>query len=328
MVRRSTLSEGPPILVEGLVKLYGKTRAVDGLNLVVEKGSLVAVLGPNGAGKTTLIRILATLAKPTGGRAVVAGFDVAQRPAQVRRHIGIAGQTSSIDDYLTGRQNLVMVGELSRLPGGEAKRRAGDLLERFELGEAADRMTKTYSGGMRRKLDLAASLITQPEVLFLDEPTTGLDPRARMGMWQLIRELGEAGTTILLTTQYLDEADQLAHDIAVVDQGKVIAWGTPDELKTRVGGAVLEVTLPETADAAAAGRLLGMATSTVVTVDERRHRLSLPATAEAGLVTTVVRALDAGGVVVDDITVRRPALDDVFLTLTGHLAESGSEEAA
>lgn len=322
------MGQEPPILVEGLVKLYGSTRAVDGLDLVVEKGSVVAVLGPNGAGKTTLIRILATLAKPTGGRALVAGFDVAAHPAQVRRHIGIAGQSASIDEYLTGRQNLVMVGELSRLARGEAKRRASNLLERFELGDAADRMTKTYSGGMRRKLDLAASLITQPEVLFLDEPTTGLDPRARMGMWQLIRELGEAGTTLLLTTQYLDEADQLAHNIAVVDQGKVIAWGTPDELKTQVGGAVLEVTLPEGADAEEAGRLLRLATSAVVTVDQRRHRLALPATAEAGLVTRVVRALDAGGVVVDDVTVRRPALDDVFMTLTGHRAELESEEAA
>ncbi|MGH7642303.1 MAG: ATP-binding cassette domain-containing protein [Candidatus Dormibacteria bacterium] len=322
------MSDGPPILVEGLVKLYGSTRAVDGLNLVVEKGSVVAVLGPNGAGKTTLIRILATLAKPTGGRAVVAGFDVAAHPAQVRRHIGIAGQSASIDEYLTGRQNLVMVGELSRLPRGVAKARAGELLDRFDLGEAADRTTKTYSGGMRRKLDLAASLVTQPEVLFLDEPTTGLDPRARMGMWQLIRELGEAGTTLLLTTQYLDEADQLAHHIAVVDLGKVIAWGTPDELKTQVGGAVLEVTLPETADPEAAGRLLRAATSLAVTVDRRRRRLTLPAATEGGLVTRVIRALDAGGVEVDDVTVRRPALDDVFMTLTGHGAELDPEVAA
>ncbi|MGA7174081.1 MAG: ATP-binding cassette domain-containing protein [Candidatus Dormiibacterota bacterium] len=322
------MGDGPPILVEGLVKLYGKTRAVDGLDLVVEKGSVVAVLGPNGAGKTTLIRILATLAKPTGGRALVAGFDVVEHPAQVRRHIGIAGQSASIDEYLTGRQNLVMVGELSRLPRDESKRRAGALLERFELGEAADRTTKTYSGGMRRKLDLAASLITQPEVLFLDEPTTGLDPRARVGMWQLIRELGEAGTTLLLTTQYLDEADQLAHYVAVVDQGKVIAWGTPDQLKTQVGGSVLEVTLAERSDVEEAGRLLRAATSAVVTVDQRRNRVTLPSTAEVGLVTKVVRALDAGGVVVDDVTVRRPALDDVFMTLTGHAAEVPSEEAA
>jgi ABC-2 type transport system ATP-binding protein len=322
------VGDGPPILVEGLVKLYGTTRAVDGLDLVVEKGSVVAVLGPNGAGKTTLIRILATLAKPTGGRALVAGFDVVEHPAQVRRHIGIAGQSASIDEYLTGRQNLVMVGELSRLPRDESKRRAGALLERFELGEASDRTTKTYSGGMRRKLDLAASLITQPEVLFLDEPTTGLDPRARVGMWQLIRELGEAGTTLLLTTQYLDEADQLAHQVAVVDQGKVIAWGTPDQLKTQVGGSVLEVTLPEQADVEEAACLLRAATSAVVTVDQRRHRVTLPSTAEVGLVTKVVRALDAGGVVVDDVTVRRPALDDVFMTLTGHAAEVPIEEAA
>jgi ABC-2 type transport system ATP-binding protein len=322
------VGERPPILVEGLVKLYGRTRAVDGLDLVVEKGTVVAVLGPNGAGKTTLIRILATLAKPDAGRALVAGFDVAGHPAEVRRHFGIAGQSASIDEYLTGRQNLVMVGELSRLPRREAKGRADELLQQFELTEAADRPTKTYSGGMRRKLDLAASLVTQPEVLFLDEPTTGLDPRARMGMWQLIRELGQAGTTLLLTTQYLDEADQLAHNIAVVDQGKVIAWGTPDQLKTQVGGAVLEVTLPDDADSAAAARLLQAVVAGAVTVDDRRHRLSLPSTGEAGQVTKVVRALDAGGVVVDDITVHRPALDDVFMTLTGHHAESDDEAAA
>ena len=252
--------------MEGLVKLYGKTRAVDGLDLRVEQGSVVAVLGPNGAGKTTLIRILATLARPTAGRAFVAGFDVAAHPAEVRRHIGITGQSASIDEYLTGRQNLVMVGELSRLPHRHAKWRAGELLEKFELTAAADRPTKTYSGGMRRKLDLAASLVTQPEVLFLDEPTTGLDPRARVGMWQLIRELGEAGTTLLLTTQYLEEADQLAHEIAVVDAGKVIAWGTSDELKTQVGGTVLEVTLPERADlATAAGLLRSIAAAPVST---------------------------------------------------------------
>jgi ABC-2 type transport system ATP-binding protein len=322
------MGEQEPILVEGLVKVYGKTRAVDGLDLVVAKGSVVAVLGPNGAGKTTLIRILATLAKPTGGRAMVAGYDVASHPAQVRRSIGIAGQSESIDEYLTGRQNLVMVGELSRLARSEAKLRAATLLGRFELNDAADRPTKTYSGGMRRKLDLAASMITQPEVLFLDEPTTGLDPRARMGMWQLIRELGDAGTTILLTTQYLDEADQLAHNIAVVDAGKVIAWGSPDQLKTQVGGAVLEVTLPATADTEVAAALLRGAISKSVTVDQRRHKLTLPTTEETGLVTRVIRALDAGDIPVDDVTVRRPALDDVFMTLTGHGAETDEEAAA
>ncbi len=322
------MDEVAPILVEGLVKVYGKTRAVDGLDLSVERGSVVAVLGPNGAGKTTLTRILATLAKPTAGRALVAGFDVVRQAAQVRRHIGITGQSESIDEYLTGRQNLVMVGELSRLPRTEARRRADDLLERFELTEAAGRITKTYSGGMRRKLDLAASLITQPEVLFLDEPTTGLDPRARIGMWALIRELGAAGTTLLLSTQYLDEADQLAHQIAVVDHGKVIAWGTPDQLKTQVGGAVLEVTVPPGTDITRAAELLRGAAAGPVTVDARRHRLSLPAATEPGLVTKVVRALDGGGVAVDDVGVHRPALDDVFMTLTGHRAETEAEEAA
>ncbi|HEY6538300.1 MAG TPA: ATP-binding cassette domain-containing protein [Candidatus Dormibacteraeota bacterium] len=322
------MDETAPILVEGLVKVYGKTRAVDGLDLEVAKGSVVAVLGPNGAGKTTLIRILATLAKPTGGRARVAGFDVITQAPQVRRSIGIAGQSESIDEYLTGRQNLVMVGELSRLPRAEARVRAAGLLERFELKEAADRTTKTYSGGMRRKLDLAASMITQPAVLFLDEPTTGLDPRARMGMWQLIRELGQTGTTILLTTQYLDEADQLAHNIAVVDSGRVIAWGTPDQLKTQVGGSVLEVSLPKASDLDLAAAVLRREIHPTVTVDERRRQLTLPATDEKGLVTRVIRALDRDGVVVDDITVRRPALDDVFMILTGHGAEAAQEEAA
>ncbi len=312
-----------PISVEGLVKVYGTTRALDGLDLTVERGAVMAVLGPNGAGKTTLTRILATLARPSAGRARVAGFDVVNQPRQVRTRIGITGQSESIDPFLTGRQNLVMVGELSRLPRRVAKARAGELLERFELREAADRMTKTYSGGMRRKLDLAASLVTQPEVLFLDEPTTGLDPRARIGIWSLVRDLGQLGTTVLLTTQYLDEADQLAHQVAVVDHGRVIARGTPDELKSQVGGAVLEVTLTPGADVLGASRLVEAATGDQVSRDERRQRLSLPASSAPGQVTQVVRALDQGGVLVDQVQVRRPALDDVFMTLTGHHAESG-----
>jgi len=275
-----------------------------------------------------LVRVLATLAVPSAGRALVAGFDVSKHPNQVRRRIGIAGQSATVDEYLTGRQNLVMIGQLCRLSRGQARARADELLEEFELTEAAGRTARTYSGGMRRKLDLAASLVIRPEVLFLDEPTTGLDPRARMAVWDRIRGLGASGTTLLLTTQYLDEADQLAHQIAVVDAGKVIAWGTPDQLKRQVGGAVVEVTLPAGADLGAAARLLGPITADEVAVDVRRRRVSIPATDEPGLVTRVVRTLDRGGVAVDDIGVRRPALDDVFMALTGHRAVSPEADAA
>lgn len=309
------------ISVEGVTKRYGATVALDGLNLTVERGSVVALLGPNGAGKTTLTRVLATLARPDSGLALVAGFDVAQHPNEVRRRIGVTGQSTSMDEYLTGRQNLVMVGELSRLSPAVARRRAAELLEQFELLEAADRSTRTYSGGMLRKLDLAASLVTRPEVLFLDEPTTGLDPRARMGMWEVIRELGAGGTTLLLTTQYLDEADQLARQIAVVDHGRVIAWGTPDELKTQVGGAVLQITLSQGADLSQAAAVLGAVTGGHISQDARSNQLSLPSSGEPGLVTKLVLALDRAGVQVDDIAVRRPALDDVFMTLTGSPAE-------
>jgi ABC-2 type transport system ATP-binding protein len=315
-------------LAEGLVKVYGKARALDGMDLVVERGTVMAVLGPNGAGKTTLIRVLATLTQPNQGRAFVAGFDVVAHPKEVQRRIGIAGQYATVDEYLTGKQNLVMIGQLCRLSRQQAISRADELLEQFDLKDASGRTTRTYSGGMRRKLDLAASLVIRPEVLFLDEPTTGLDPRARMGMWEVIRELGRGGTTLLLTTQYLEEADQLAHRIAVVDAGKVIAVGTPDELKATAGEAVLELTLPDGTNLEQAARLLTGICTGSVTTDPQRRRISLPAAEESGLVTKAVLALDSGGIRVDEITMRRPALDDVFMTLTGHHSEDVAEEAA
>lgn len=328
MVRGFVLDEGPPILAEGLVKVYGKARALDGLDLVVERGTVMAMLGPNGAGKTTLVRVLATLTTPNQGRAQVAGFDVVQHPKEVQRRIGIAGQSATVDEYLTGKQNLVMIGQLCRLSRQQASSRADELLEQFDLKDAAGRTTRTYSGGMRRKLDLAASLVIRPEVLFLDEPTTGLDPRARLAMWEVIRELGRGGTTLLLTTQYLEEADQLAHRIAVVDAGRVIAVGTPDELKATAGEAVLELTLPDGTDLDEAARLLTDISTGTVTTDRQRRRVSLPARGESGAVTRVVQALDSGGILVDEITMRRPALDDVFMTLTGHHTEGVAEEAA
>ena len=316
------MSGATGIQVEHMTKSFGATRALDGLDLVVAAGSVVAVLGPNGAGKSTLTRILATLALADGGKASVAGFDVATQPGEVRSRIGVTGQSTSLDEYLTGRQNLVMVGRLSRLAKRSAQARAAELLDQFQLVDAADRPTKTYSGGMLRKLDLAASLVTRPEVLFLDEPTTGLDPRARLGMWDVIRDLGAEGTTILLTTQYLDEADQLAQQIAVVDHGLVIARGTSDELKARVGGEVLEVTLGDGSDARVASELLSQLAGGLAVVDPSLHRVSVPIGQSHGSITEVVRTLDRAGLVVDDIAIRRPGLDDVFMKLTGHAADA------
>ena len=314
------------IEVHDLTKSFGGTRALDGLDLVVGAGSVVAVLGPNGAGKSTLTRILATLATADSGRACVAGFDVAAQAGEVRRRIGVTGQSTSLDEYLTGRQNLVMVGRLCRLPSRAAKARADELLDQFQLGDAADRPTKTYSGGMLRKLDLAASLVTRPEVLFLDEPTTGLDPRARLGLWDVIRALGKEGTTILLTTQYLDEADQLAQQVAVVDHGRVIARGTSDELKAQVGGEVLELTLSPGMKVQQAVQLLAQLAWGEPTAIEDSHVVSVPLSRAHGSVTEVVRMLDRSGLIVDDISVRRPGLDDVFMKLTGHAAEVGGAE--
>jgi ABC-2 type transport system ATP-binding protein len=311
------------IEAKGLVKTYGDTRALDGLDLAVEAGTVLGVLGPNGAGKTTAVRVLTTLTLPDSGLARVGGFDVVHDAAEVRRHIGLAGQYAALDEYLTGRANLIMVAQLCRLSRGDAKRRAAELIERFDLTEAAGRAVKTYSGGMRRRLDLAASLVSQPEILFLDEPTTGLDPSGRLVMWDVIRKLVIEGTTLVLTTQYLDEADQLADRIVVVDKGRVIAEGTANELKAMIGGERMEVLVaPASSLDAAVAVLAAMSTTGRVQVEPVSRRVSLRVTGGARLLAGAVRQLDAAGVMLDDIGVRRPSLDDVFLTLTGHAAEA------
>ena len=318
----------PAILAEGLQKSYGKTRALDGLDLSVEEGTVLGLLGPNGAGKTTAVRILTTLLIPDAGRAEVAGLDVVRQAGELRALIGLTGQYAAVDEYLTGRENLEMVGRLYHLSKKQARRRADELLERFDLVDAATRLVKTYSGGMRRRLDLAASLVFSPPVLFLDEPTTGLDPRSRITMWNIIGELVSGGTTLLLTTQYLDEADRLADRIAVVDAGRVIAEGTSAELKARVGGETLEVTV-------AGGDGLGEAASVLeryahgdggVRVDAERRYVGTTVAGGPGLLAAVVRDFDAAGVQVEELGLHRPTLDDVFLTLTGHAAEPEAEQ--
>jgi ABC-2 type transport system ATP-binding protein len=316
------MSELPAIEASGLIKNYGKTKALAGFDLAVPQGTVYGLLGPNGAGKTTAVRVFATLLRPDGGRAQVLGQDVHKQAAQVRRMIGLTGQYAALDEYLTGRANLIMIGQLSRLTPSAAKRRADELLERFNLTEAANRAVKTYSGGMRRRLDLSASLIGQPQVLFLDEPTTGLDPNARAMMWEIVRDLAADGTTVLLTTQYLEEADHLAARIAVIDGGTVIAEGTSHELKASVGGEHLEITLvPGAPSDAAVVALKEFAKGDIQQHDSGR-RLSLPVIAADGLTTRVVRALDQAGVEVDDISLQRASLDDVFFSLTGHASTS------
>jgi len=322
------MSETPAIEAEGLVKHYGKTKALDGLDLAVSQRTVYGLLGPNGAGKTTAVRVLATLLRPDGGRARVDGHDVVAEAATVRRTIGLTGQYAALDEYLTGRSNLVMIGRLSRLTSRAAARRADELLERFGLAEAATRAVKTYSGGMRRRLDLAASLIGHPSVLFLDEPTTGLDPTARALMWDIVRELVADGTTLLLTTQYLDEADQLADRVAVIDGGRVIAEGTPAELKASVGGQRVLLTLAEAGDAAVAVKALQPFAAGSIVPNAGDRLLEVPVIATDGLATEVLRALDAAGVGVSDIAVRSASLDDVFLTLTGHPAEAPDQDEA
>jgi ABC-2 type transport system ATP-binding protein len=315
------------IEAEQLTKRFGATKALRGLDLYVETGTIVAVLGPNGAGKSTAVRILTTLVVPDSGAARVAGHDVVREAAQVRSRIGVTAQDATLDDVLTGRQNLVLCGRLSGLRRNEAKARAAELLEEFDLRDAADRLLREYSGGMRRRLDLAAGLVARPEVLFLDEPTTGLDPTSRVRMWAIIRRLVGDGATLLLTTQYLDEADELADRVAVVDHGRVIAEGTPSELKAQTGGARLEVTL--SAPNAAAPAVLSRFVTGRVHTSRDAVRLRAPVESAPGLATTIVRALDAAGISVDDVQVHQPSLDDVFFALTGHgVDEAIAEEAA
>jgi ABC-2 type transport system ATP-binding protein len=318
-------NDTPAILAEGLAKRYGATRALHGLDLRAEAGTILGILGPNGAGKTTAVRILATLTRPDAGRATVLGYDVVAQPEAVRRRIGLAGQYATVDELLSGRENLVMVGRLFHLSASEARRRAADLLERFDLVAAATRPVKTYSGGMRRRLDLAASLITAPAVLFLDEPTTGLDPRSRLELWSIVREQAARGTTVLLTTQYLDEADQLADDIAVIDHGRVIAGGTADALKDRVGGDRLDVTLDAGSDLAAVARAVEAHGRGRSVADDEQRRVSVPVVNAPGLLAAVVRDLDATGARVLDLSLRRPTLDDVFLALTGARASHDTQ---
>jgi ABC-2 type transport system ATP-binding protein len=310
----------PAVLAEDLVKTFGRdVRALDGVSLEVQPGTVLGLLGPNGAGKTTTVDILTTLLLPDSGRAEVAGVDVLRDPAAVRRSIGLAGQYAAVDENLTGAENLTLVGRLNHLSTPESRSRAGELLKRFELDDAGDRTAKTYSGGMRRRLDLAAALVARPPVLFLDEPTTGLDPRSRIDLWSVIEDLVREGTTLLLTTQYLEEADRLADRISVVDHGRVIAEGTSAELKARLGGALVEVRL---ADAAEAGRLvepLSTAGSGPATAEDEFVRV--PASDGTRTLAEVVRRLDAAGVTARGLQLREPSLDDVFLSLTGHAAE-------
>jgi ABC-2 type transport system ATP-binding protein len=316
------------IVAEGLVKRYGKVTALAGIDLRVPEGSVLAMLGPNGAGKTTAVKILTTLITADEGRAWVAGCDVADDPRGVRRQIGVSGQYAAVDEYLTGFENLEMIGRLYHLGRRASSARARELLTQLRLEEAADRPSKTYSGGMQRRLDLAGALVARPPVLFLDEPTTGLDPRSRTEMWSLLQELVSGGTTLLLTTQYLEEADLLADNIVVIDSGRVIAEGTADDLKSQVGGERLEITVAEEAQVRAAAELLDPLAASELTVDEGRRSLVVPVSGGAAVLADALRRLDAAGVRVDDVGLRRPTLDDVFLTLTGHMAEAEAEAEA
>jgi ABC-2 type transport system ATP-binding protein len=306
------------IQASNLVKKYGEVIALDGLSLEVEQGTVFGLLGPNGAGKTTTVRVLTTLLSPDSGTAIVDGVDVLKDPVHAREIMGLSGQNATVDENLTGIENLIMLGRLFRLPKKEAVLRANDLLERFNLNDAAKRIVKTYSGGMRRRLDLAASLIANPNILFLDEPTTGLDPRSRLMMWDVIQNLVNEGTTVLLTTQYLEEADQLAKKIAVIDKGKVIAQGSADELKTQVGGERIEVVVSPSQTQAAAQALQSMSSGKVVVEGEH---VQVPVSGGGVKVVEAVRALDIAKVEIKEIQLRRPTLDDVFLSLTGHHAE-------
>jgi ABC-2 type transport system ATP-binding protein len=319
------------IEAEGLVKVYrtrkDEVRALDGLDLRVPEGTVLGLLGPNGAGKTTTVRIIATLLRPDAGRATVAGYDTVRQAQELRRIIGLSGQYAAVDENLTGRENLWLFGRLYQLSSREARTRADELLEQFDLVDAGNRVVKTYSGGMRRRLDLASALIGRPRLLILDEPTTGLDPRSRLAMWGIIRSLVAEGATLLLTTQYLEEADELADAIVVVDHGKVIARGTAAELKRQVGGARIEVIVRRAEDIPAIEEVLARECQCDVAVDEASRRVSVAAGSRSDRLFSTFREIDAAGIAVDDIGLRHPTLDDVFLSLTGHIAEGTSPAA-
>jgi oleandomycin transport system ATP-binding protein len=311
------------VQAEGLVKHFGETRALDGVSLAARTGTVLGVLGPNGAGKTTAVRVLATLTRPDAGTAQVGGHDVLREAHQVRQLIGLTGQYAGVDEMLTGSENLLMIGRLLGVPRRDAKARAAELLARFGLTDAAERAAKTYSGGMRRRLDLAASLVGRPQILYLDEPTTGLDPRSRNGLWDIVRGLVTDGVTVLLTTQYLEEADQLASDIVVIDHGKVIAEGTPDELKKQAGGQVLEIRPVDLRDEPTIARVLAELMDAAPSVAE--GLVSVPVT-DPAVMPVVVRRLDDAGVAVGELALRRPSLDEVFFSLTGHRTEEAETE--
>ena len=320
-------TESAIIVTEGLGKTFGSIEALSGIDLAVEPGTVVALLGPNGAGKTTVVRILTTLLKPTTGKAWVAGFDVATQAAELRGVIGLAGQYAAVDEILTGMENLVMVGRLYGLRSGLARRRADEILELFDLTDAAHRMVKTYSGGMRRRLDLGGSLVGRPQVLFLDEPTTGLDLRARLGLWEFIDKLVDEGTTLLLTTQYLEEADHLADAIEVIDQGQIIASGTSQELKQLIGGDVLDFQVAVKSEVGAAAEAVKNIGTEAPTIDVESGRVRLPVADPVGVITEAVRSLDRQQIKLRDLAITRPTLDDVFLTLTGKEIEREDDVA-
>ena len=317
-------NDGVAVQAEGLVKRYGKTAALDGIDLEVRGGSVVGLLGPNGAGKTTAVRILATLLRPDGGRAEVAGLDVVRQAAQVRRRIGLVGQNAAVDEILSGKQNLVMFGRLYHLGRRQAQQRADELLEHFGLADTGRKPVKQYSGGMRRRLDLAASLILAPDVLFADEPTTGLDPRGRNEVWASIRALVRDGTTVVLTTQYLDEADQLADQICVIDAGRVIAEGSPDRLKSQIGGDRVDVVVRDPDQLAAAASVVSRAAGAEAEVDPDARRVSAPIRDRMSVMTAVLGGLGAAGIDPEDFAVRRPTLDEVFMQLTGHRTDASA----
>ncbi len=315
------------IKASGLTKAYGDVVALNGIDIEVEQGTVLGLLGPNGSGKTTTVRILATLLQADSGSASVGGFDVVTQPDEVRSVIGLTGQYAAVDEYLTGRENLELFGRLFHLSKFDAAKRANELLDRFDLSDAADRGIKGYSGGMRRRLDLAASLIGRPNVLFLDEPTTGLDPRSRQGMWSVIEDLIAEGTTVLLTTQYLEEADQLANKIVVLDHGNVIAKGTSDELKSQVGGDRIEIVVESAADVAKAAIAISEFGSAEAITEDLTKTILLPVAGGSTAIVNIVRKLDENNIAIADIALRRPTLDDVFLSLTGHATEDNQESA-